>query len=383
MFASAPMSPKPQPGKFPVVFQTGAGEPSRDQQFTVDERVLSDVLTDLPSRFTHNAKYAEFKAHAELEDDQFNKELWIAALLRLSQQFVHSHVNMGLPQGDFAPVASTDVMVPQSISAYLMQYGEHSVPALGTRYLLSDYGSTVKSLVWAADWTRRNGGVTNALKRLWLPVYAGDKRTKAIVANRLLLLIEDFAVSVTAELLEEALFSGDVPPFWEVVKTVLGTSDEERDRFDFLFTRMGTEAQFVTRFTTVAATSALGELDLHWPHPQAAHVDWSFNVKELFTNLSDAWARRSATYALFFELSSSHSNRNAATGSQSQMASVTTSDAVTVLKTHLALSAPEFSLAACFPVTCVYTGGLKRKVVLTTPLSVKQRGTEFAQLDWR
>jgi len=375
--------PKPQPGKFPIVFQTGAGEPARDQYFAIDERVLETSLGQFPKRFTFNAKYAEFKSHAELEDPDFTKDLTVAALLRLAQQVVHSHVNLGLPQGDFAPVASTDVKIPASVAAFLSQFGEHTVPALGTRFLFSDYENTVRSIVWCAEQVRRNGAGGAPMRRSWLPVRSGDGHTKTIIASRLMAFLQNADLAITPTVLEEAVLSGDVPDAWESIKPVLGETDERRDRFDFLFKSYGDAPHFVTAFTTPSATGVLSELDLSWTSPSAGHVDWTFNVKELFTRLSDSWARKSATYALFFELSSSQSNRTAAMGSQSQMAKVRTSDGITVIKTHLALSAPEFSLAACFPASGVYTGDLPRRVVVTTPLSVDQRATEFVQLDWR
>lgn len=382
-FSSGLSAPKPMPGKYPVVFQTGAGEPARDQNFAIDERVLSDTLGSFPSRFTFNAKYAEFKAHAEIEDSDFKKDLGVASLLRLSQQLVHSHVNMGLPQGDMASVASTDVKLPSSLSAYLGQYGEHSVPALGTRFLLGDYENTVRSVIWAAEQMRRFGGC-DSLKRMWLPVRPGDYHTKMVIASRLSAYLKTADLSISSNVLEEGVLSGNIPDAWEIVKPALGPEGPGgRDRFDFLFKSYASAPQFVTGFTTDQATSVLAELDLSWANPKAGHVDWNFNAKELFVTLSDAWARKSATYALFFELSSSQSNRNAAQGSQAQMASVSTSDSITVVRTHLALAAPEFSLVACFPSSCIYSGELPRRVVVTTPLSVKQRATEFVQMDWR
>jgi len=383
VFSSGIIVPKPQPGKFPVVFQTGAGEPSRDQGFSLDERVLVKTLSGLPSRFSFNAKYSEFKAHSEIDDADFTKDLICSTLLRLAQQVVHSHVNLGLPQGDFAPVASTDVKVPSSVAAFVSQYGEHAVPALGTRFLLSDYETTVKSLIWCADNVRRNGGGGAALKRLWLPMRSQDNRTRAIIASRLNSLLSSVSLEIIPGSLEEAIFSGEVPDSWATVKTALGDVDEKRDRFDFLFKTYRDVPAFLTAFTTDSATAVLGELDLTWAAPSAGHMDWGYNAKEAYSRLSDFWARRSATYALFFELSSSQTNRSAAAGSSSQMAWVSETDSVTVLKTHLAMSAPEFSLAACFPATCLYSGELPRRVVMTTPLSVTQRATEFVQMDWR
>nr|WGH72995.1 MAG: putative coat protein [Trichoderma harzianum partitivirus 3] len=382
-FASGVSAPKPQPGKFPVVFQTGAGEPARDQFFALDERGLKNSFTEFPRRFTFNAKYAEFKAHAEVGDQQFSKDLVVAGLLRLAQQIVHAHVNLGLPQGDFAPVASNDVKLPASMAAFISQYGEHSVPALGTRFLLSDYENTVRSIVWCANQVNGTGRGDAPLQRSWLPCRANDGHTKTVIAERLNEFLSQSDIRVAPDVLEEAVLSGNAPDVWEHIKPLLGDDDAARDRFDFLFKSYAGAPEFVVAFTTTEAAAALAQLELEWDTPSAAHVDWTFNVKEMFTRLSDAWARKSATYAVFFELSSSQSNRTAASGSQSQMAQVSTRDGVTVIKTHLALSAPEFSLVACFPSPGVYSGGLIRRVVVTTPLSVAQRATEFVQMDWR
>nr|CAZ61323.2 coat protein [Aspergillus fumigatus partitivirus 1] len=389
VFASGVPTPKPQPGKYPVVFSTGAGEPARDQYFAIDHGVLGPVLSSFPPRFAFNAKYAEFKAHADLDDRQFAKDLMVASLLRLAQQVVHTHVNMGLPQGDFAPVASTDVKVPASISAYLSQFGEHSVPALGTRFLFSDYTQTVRSLIWAADQMNRAQQVSSApILRSWLPMSSNDLRFKTIIAGRLNLLLSTAGIQINPETLEAAVMSGSVPDAWESIKQHLGpppgpNERDVRNRFDFLFLGQRSSAHFVTAWTTREAAAVLDELGLPWTNPQSGHVDWDFNAKEAFLRLSDAWARKSPTYAQFFELSSSQVNRTAATGSQAQMAVVSNHDSVTIVKTHLALTAPEFSLVACFPATGIYSGDLVRRVVVTTPLSVHQRATEFVQLDWR
>jgi len=383
-FATSSSAPKPQPGKFPVVFQTGAGEPARDKEFSIDEVVLSHQINSFPTRFTYNEKFNEFTSNAGIDDAVFGKDIAVASLLRLAQQVVHSHVNMGLTQGDFAPVASTEVHVPGSIAAFISQHGEHAVPALGTRFLYKDYENTVRSIIWAAEKVRQNGGSTAPVSRMWLPVRPGDRHTKQVIASRLLLMLKQINISISSELLEEAVMSGSVPDEWELVKPAFGPEDDgSRDRFDFLFGSYRDAAHFVTGFTQADRPEVLDQLGLVWANPRPDHVSWDFNAKELFTSMSDAWARKSVTYAKFFEMSSSQMARNSALGSQAQMAIVENRDGITIVKTHLALSAPEFSLAACFPPTATYTGDLERRVVVTTPLSVLQRATEFVQMDWR
>jgi len=383
-FATTSSAPKPQPGKFPVVFQTGAGEPARDKTFSIDQVVLADQLKSFPDRFTFSEKYNEFRANADVDDVTFSKDIAVASLLRLAQQVVHSHVNMGLTQGDFAPMASTEVHVPGSIAAFLSQHGEHAVPALGTRFLYKDYENTVRSIVWAAEKVKQNGGSVSPILRMWLPVRPGDLHTKQVIASRLALLLESINIAISSDVLEEAVLSGNVPDEWELIKPAFGPEgDAVRDKYDFLFKSYRDAAHFVTGFTTANNLEVLTQLGLSWPNPRADHVSWDYNEKELFTTLSDAWARKSVTYAKFFEMSSSQMTRNSALGSQAQMAVVETRDGITIVKTHLALSAPEFSLAACFPPTAIYSGGISRRVVVTTPLSVIQSATEFIQMDWR
>jgi len=383
-FATTSSAPKPQPGKYPVVFQTGAGEPARDKDFSIEQSVLASQIKSFPERFTFSEKYNEFRTNADVDDAVFAKDIAVASLLRLAQQVVHSHVNMGLTQGDFAPVASTEVHVPGSIAAFLSQHGEHAVPALGTRFLYKDYENTVRSIIWAAHCVSRNGGSVAPITRMWLPVRPGDNHTKQVIASRLGGLLDSINLSISCTVLEEAVLSGSVPDEWELIKPAFGPEgDAERDRFDFLFKSYRDAAHFVTGFTQAGRPEVLTQLGLSWPDPRADHVSWDFNAKELFTTLSDAWARKSVTYAKFFEMSSSQMTRNSALGSQAQMAQVETRDGITIVKTHLALSAPEFSLAACFPPTAIYSGGISRRVVVTTPLSVIQRATEFVQMDWR
>jgi len=383
-FATTSSAPKPQPGKFPVVFQTGAGEPARDKTFSIDGDVLAEQVKEFPTRFTFSEKYNEFTANAEIGDQTFAKDIAVASLLRLAQQVVHSHVNMGLTQGDFAPVASTEVHVPGSIAAFLSQHGEHAVPALGTRFLYKDYENTVRSIIWAAEKVSKNGGSLHPISRLWLPVRPGDQHTKQVIASRLQAMLDSINLAVSSNVLEEAVLSGNVPDEWEVIKHAFGPEEgPQRDRFDFLFKSYADAPRFVTGFTEANNLEVLTQLGLSWPNPRTDHVSWDFNAKEIFTSLSDAWARKSVTYAKFFEMSSSQMTRNSALGSQAQMAIVESRDGITIVKTHLALSAPEFSLAACFPPTAIYSGGISRRVVVTTPLSVRQRATEFVQMDWR
>nr|WMY82296.1 capsid protein [Diplodia fraxini partitivirus 1] len=387
-FAAGSSDPVPMPGKFPIVFQTGAGEPTRDVEYAISTSETWQQIDGLKGKFHRNPKYAEFRAHTDITDARFGAHLAVSYLLRLAQQLVHAHVNMGLPQGDFAPVASSDVRVPSSLASVVSQYGEFSAPSIGTRFLLRDYEASVSRLVFAADKIWDHGNASQWVHRSWLPMSSQDGVTKVFLAAKLRALIERVDVSIVPNVLEEGVLSGTVPDAWNAIKEILGDppGDGEvdvRDRFDFLFKSYTNVGQFVTAWTTPAADAALRELGVTWNNPQAGHLDWDYRPKTRFSVIADQWQKLAPAYAQFFELSSGLATRSAARGSAAQMVEVTTVEDVCVLKAHLALAAPEFSLAACFPPKCYFVGGLTRRVVLTTSLNVQQRATEFCQLDWR
>lgn len=386
--AGASLDPSPQPGRHPVVFPTGAGEPTRDWEFTYDPSSLSKVARSFWCRYKQNPRYAEFRAHAGVTDNEFYRHLAVVFLLSLCQQTVHTHVNMGLPQLDFAPVASSELRVPASILTVTSQYGEFPEALLGNRFVLADYSNEVDKLVWCAEQIWNSGRVEHVLNRAWLPASSSDRNTRLIIADALKKILEVEGISFPGTVLEDAVLSGEVPDFWQHIKDALGdapVSDErdQRDRFDFLFKAYPDVGQFTTAFTTVEASSVLQELNLAWDNPSAGHLNWSYQGKRGFSELADKWARISAAYAQFFELGSSLASRGNAVGSPAQFVHVQTVDVVTIVRTYLALSAPQFSLSACFPPVGVFSGSVSRNVIVSTPLSVEQRATEFIQADWR
>lgn len=393
-FAAGGMDdPVPQPGKFPVVFQTGVGEPTRDQDFTYSPDALETVFSDLSPRYVENARFAEFRSYSDQSEDSFRDWLTVVCFLRLAQQSVHSHVNLGLPQGDFAPVASSEVPVPSALATVIQQFGEFSLANTGTRYLLRDYQSTVKRLVFIADFIDRHGKAKEAIRSSWFPQREGDGVTKLVVARALAQWFEkEHKVSLPVDSLEAAIISGDQPDGWDVMKDFLGPAPTQespgpvpnpRDRFDFLFKHYASEAHAVNGLSAAGTQAVLSELGLHLDSGVIGSVRWSYNTKQVFSNIAEKWARISATYAQFFELSSGLANRSAAKGSLAQFAQVTDRDGVVVLKALLALSAPELSLAACFPPTALVSNEPQRRVIVTTSLNVSQRATEFCLNDWR
>ncbi|QTW52497.1 coat protein 2 [Alternaria tenuissima partitivirus 1] len=371
----------PQPGKFPVVFPSGAGEPTRDSFFSYSGPSLGAITTGLTDRYVGNSKWAEFSAHAELTQEDLETLLVQGFYLGLAQQTVHSHVNMGLPLGDFSPVATSEIWNPAAVRSVLSQFGEFPSESLGTRFLLAGYESTVKAAVRAAKLSKTDSPGRLA-QTFWLPTDASDTRSKHIVACSLSSFVKPFGVNLDVDELTKHVFQ-DSSEAWDSVKTLLGDDDASQNRFDFLFGAYKTEAEYVSGLTgSSERVAALQSLGLQWPTPDVGDLCFKLLPKVEFSPLSDNLARYKATFAKFFSVGTGITNRSAALGSPGQMSSVEDRSGVFVVKSRPAVSAPEYSLLVCFPFSGVFSDPSPHNVVLTTSLNVAQRATEFTQLDW-
>lgn len=376
--------PVPQPGKFPVVFRTGVGEPTRDVEFSYDGGSIDEIIEPLYDRYAFNPKYAEFAYHTDYDEDGFSADIQKQVYLGLAQQTVHAHVNMGLPLGDFSSIASTDVYQFTSLANVIRQFGEFSDPSLGNRYLLRDYATTVASLVRAASLS----GATQkhrerARKTLWLPTKARDRRTTFIVAKRLSdWVASHIRVYLDVDELSDHLFDSSWDVF-DALKPLLAVGGADPDRFDFLFTSYATEVDFVQKFSGTGPQGVLAELSLWWEHPSQPDLSFDLVPKVRFPELVDEWARKKAAVEKFISITSGQANREAAVGSQAQVSSVRTQAGVSIVETHVALSAPELSLLACFPPSADVQGLGPYNVVVTTSIPLKVRATEYLQGDWK
>jgi len=379
--ASAVAAPAPQPGKYPVVFPSGAGEPTRDSFFSFSPPSLEAVTSDLAGRYVQNSKWAEFSANAGITDGEFEALMVQGFYLGLAQQTVQAHVNMGLPQGDFSPVDTSEVWNPAAVRSMLSQFGEFSSESLGTRFLLSSYESTVKAAIRAAK-QAKNDTPQRIAQMSWLPTSVSDDRSKHIVACSLNSFVKPFDVHLDVDDLARHVFRGPSEA-WNAVKHMLGDDVATQNRFDFLFSRYSTETAYLSGLTgSSERVAALELLGLYWPTPEVGDLYFDLIPKVEFRPLSDELARMKATFAKFFSIGIGTTNRLAATGSLAQMSSVEDRNGVVVVRSRLAVSAPEYSLLACFPSSGVFSDVAPYNVVLTTSLNVAQRATEFAQLDW-
>lgn len=377
-------APIPQPGKYPVVFPSGAGEPTREAFIALDGDILSNAFSNLGPNYAESDKYAEFSSHAGYDDDAFSRDMTISALLSLSQQIVHAHANLGYSVGDFSSIASTDVYTTSAVRAIVTQFGEFSVESLGTKYLFKDYSSEVTALVRTAKLISKSDVEVEdrmtAFERHWLPIKSHDQRTSFILACKITGYFQKLGVKFDIEDLSVALFK-EKPPWFLAAESLLPEAFPST-MFDGLFEKYDDKQSFVKKFSG-ENSALLDNLGLKWEEPHSKHLFWNSSPKVDFPELAEGWARRRATFTKFFSCGSGLMERSNAVGTSAQLAEVEVVNGITVIHARIAVTAPEFSLLACAPCTAFCSDVDAKRVVLTTALALKVRTIEFMQLDWK
>lgn len=381
----ASYAPTPQPGKYPIVFPAGAGEPTKDSFMALDGFSLFRCFAEMPDNFSNSERFAEFSMNATYEGHTFRKELTVANLLCLAQRIVHSHQNMGLPMGDFSAVSSTETFTMRSAMAVIEQFGEFSESYLGTRYLFKDYSSEVTALVRTAkaisDCNGAEGYIAAHLLSHWLPCRVNDKRTAFIVANKIRGYFQERGITLKLDDLCSGVFNEKFPAF-NAALSVLPEDDQEQ--FDILFTGYNNQQEFRAKFFgTNSHHEVLDTLGLPWPQEISNALNWNVIPKMVFPDLAETWLRKKPTIAKYFLIENGLVQKSEAMGSAGQLSSVDHANGVTLVKSKVALSAPQFSMISAFPPCGLFEDCEEYRVVLPTSIHVNTRAIEFQLNDWK
>jgi hypothetical protein len=84
-------APTPQPGKYTVVFATGAGEPKKSAEFQPDPKTIKATVGNFPEMYAAAPRYVEMRCLLNLSDFDFARFLQGNTLVAIDQQIVHPH----------------------------------------------------------------------------------------------------------------------------------------------------------------------------------------------------------------------------------------------------------------------------------------------------
>jgi len=385
-----PAKPMFQPGKFPVVFDTGVGEPTVDYGVTPVVAKYHNHVQEVYTSIRDEVRFTDFRANAHLLDvaaeNRFKREFEAAALCTLVVQLLKSHVAMGFPAGDFGPATSSDAYHLNSVHMIASQYGEFKMPELGERFLLEGYSETLSALIRLASYIldKDDAEASRAVECWWIPTTGKDRRTILLISAEVQRMYREanFPVPELSQIMH-CFFSGVQPPGWAALLLAAPNLGVLSPLFvaqrnvpnswweDFLIN----DGDAGNRRTAIA---------LPWQNPNVADFDWSLNHKSAFGDVQTRWAARRPIVDKFFVLASIGSRSGDFFGGAIQLSNYSEVESITILKGRYAVETPKLSLAAVFWPSTVYDRLIhKTDAVKTTTLNVAERRVNWVQRDFK
>lgn len=359
--SSKPSVPAPQPGKYPIVFDTMTGKATHDTTFSVDvgkvvknQRQVLDAVQFTPGWNKYAAELSESRNAAAVLD--FEANFVAAGILTTAQNIVktfkeHNRDIMGMSNIDKANIVH--LVAAREISA---QYGIIPDPHTGQMFLPLDVKGTCDRLTRAAHQMRTNNGASIRAKslmaesRAWAPISGDDVnfRNTCRVALQTWLDIHNLSFILVEDTLP--LFTGEDPPWWPLI------AEAARPQIGWLFINMteATQANWVTALNGVKANFWNGQRigrplnqagqPVNWV---AADLGFETNRKAQFGTIVDAWAAKASPLASVFHTAGN--TECSAMGSLTQFSTVEIADSITYYVNATTNTKTEASLAACFP----------------------------------
>jgi len=387
LFSSAVTGGEPdfQPGKFPVVFDVGAGAPTVDRWFVPNVETMVDNARGIYNAVATTPKFVEFKANLDVSStdatERFESRFESASLLVAATQLVEAHSALGFPKGDFGVLTSSEINHLYSVYTVSMQYGDFKIPQTGENFRIRGYDDVVKSVIRTAD---RIWDVTHQddrdehLQSWWTPVRRGDEKTRFILCSRLQRSIAKANLGFTPdrEWLLANLFKGKQPVWWREYAPI--PTGETEHPLDWLWA-----AEPKTAEAWVALKpEQYNPLDLYWKDPEVEDLSWGFSYKEVVARLASRWASYNTVLNRFFTTEVTQILKGRETGGvPTQIADQKTVEGVLIQRNHVSVNAAYLSLAACFPPKSEVFLETTVNVVTTTLLNVQERGALWAQKD--
>jgi hypothetical protein len=336
-------TPTPVPGAFTPVFSFST-QVAHDQVFSLNDPFVKTTEAILDVLHAKAPGYEEIDSFG-LTYNGVTGQMIEAALLGLSAHLAKVHQTMGFCNenelGGFSP------MLPPFLSELVQLYGEFTGPD-GRRWLLSDFQTTLKSLVRCAHRISVEGKVLPALKEMWLPIEVDDLRTTHILALRLSSWFSSKGFRIGLDVLWDAIFSGDIPGQVSVVLGQLGVA--HRSMVVRLFQKWSTISQFVAMMSDETGVFLLETLDLFWRYPTAANIgsgDWMWTwARDVLRN----WQMVYPLFESFFGISFSPSICDDPGGSPIQASVISDPSAIHsfCVKTYYGVGRPERNIICCF-----------------------------------
>jgi len=259
------------PGSFSPVFSFSQADPVKHTFSLMNPLTgIAEHINSLLNTCTPNAEaFASFGYDYHSLTCSITRMGFVALAIHLAR--IHSQLGLGesdLQYADQPPI-------PAVLADYVQELGEFTGPD-GRLWCLSDFESTVRSLMRCSLRISREGLPWQMSDESWLPTMVDDKRTVHVIAVRLSSWLKEQGFHFKVSDLQQKIFSGDIPPDLEAILSRL--SDGNREVVVRLFIKWSSSQQFIELFSDDVGQRVLALLELPWQSKSDSSLCFDINV---------------------------------------------------------------------------------------------------------
>jgi len=292
----------PQPGKFKRVFNSMKFLEQEVVPIEVSMDSLCEGISDLSASVADSDKMEREALLSDITQEDVAEIATIGAGLIMVQRIHHARKGLDVPSSlDFCDDMPLPAFSPQRPSFDC--FGEFMSVAPPRQFILSDYESTVRSLlrmgVQTADVFTDASGVYNIAHSLWYPTCPNDRRTISYIC----LALQQFLVRGNRnsrppplDALEDIIFSGRLSfPYWfmDLVYTWEdpwnASAELTIDELTPLLLPIDTESDFFSLLKE--ASSILRRIGLQ-PTELVQSLHWDMDIENTYRELATQYCEK-------------------------------------------------------------------------------------------
>jgi hypothetical protein len=341
--------PVPMPGAFTPVFSFST-QVAYDQKFSYNDALIrvaeivnvvlrgADVSVDVFEGF-------------EVSNDYVAAQITQMAIVGFAIHLAKVHKEMDLGDSYFDMVDPPKL--PPFIAEYISSLGEFEGPD-GRRWVLTDFMTTIHSLVRCAHRISSGELQFDCLVEQWLPTEVDDLRTKSIVAAKLSDWFTNQGYHFKVSDIRDHIFSGDVPP--DITAIIPRLQADHQKIVVRLFLQWSSDYQFVQLFSDNVGRQALDLLGLVWRRIDVRSLCFKLKVHAAADLMLSTWKLVYPLYRGMMKVDFVPSSYHRPVGNPFQASVVKEGNAEYRVSSYYGLSAEDRNMLCCFGSNVVFDG---------------------------
>jgi hypothetical protein len=359
--------PKPQPGKYPIIFSTTTGTPVKEvaastswQQVDDHATRVLDILKYMPEYNKYLASVADardlaLRNVAPTTTVNIEQQIRSTFPLVVAQNMVRCARNNGRSIQGLSWLDKTELTHIRALREIATQYGYTENAETGVILVNEELLSQARKGVRLANSIRTtNQDTRNHGRTSWLPISVDDKDFYTKVRHLIFLWLRREDLDFIYPLEDETLFVTATPPPWKPCLT-----EDQWKQIVWAYTdRPNTEADWVKHLNKIpdefyVDLPAQRPVDNNGAARSYTAADTAFGLDHarLFSEIADKWERIAKALDSVFHVAGTASCSTQGTYSQIGTSVFDHESCVAIYENQVAETISDASLAICFPPT--------------------------------